>query len=133
MREIETMTITGIDHVGILSSTPEKVVEFYEKFLDFKVSSKRELSKQHLVVFDLVSDQERIEVIQPTSSDFRMGSGIKHVAFKSDDIEEDFRLMKEKGADLLHKQVQHSEEGRFFFMKSPSGEFVEIIQSDSPD
>jgi glyoxylase I family protein len=125
------MTISGIDHIGVLTTTPEPVIEFYRKNLGFKLLSKREMSKQHLVVFDLESENKRIEVIQPTAPDFRMGSGVKHIAFQSDNIEEDFRLMKENGAELMNKSIQQGDDARFFFLKSPSGEFVEIIQRKS--
>ena len=126
--KVEAIAIQKLDHVSILAHKPESVVEFYEEFLGFKLVSKREVEKMHMNIYDLKARDEHIEIIQPTSQDIRMSDGIKHVAFLSDNIREDFESFKEKGAKLLHKEVQKQENVSFFFARSPSGEFVEIIQ-----
>jgi catechol 2,3-dioxygenase-like lactoylglutathione lyase family enzyme len=122
------MAVLRVDHIGIVTTNPEPVVEFYEKHLGFKLQSKRELPEKGLVIFDLEAKGEKIEILKPVSLDIRMGSGVKHIAFESDNIEEDFRILKEEGAEIMHKTVQHHDNVRFFFIKSPSGEFVEFIQ-----
>ena len=50
------------------------------------------------------------------------------MAFRSDDVDADFTRLKEEGARLLHDGVQRSETCDFFFLQSPGGEWVEILQ-----
>jgi glyoxylase I family protein len=123
------MAIVKIDHVSILSKEPEDLMKFYGELLGFHLDSTREVPAFKMNVFNLKARGDYIEVIQPTPpGESKTPDGIKHVAFLSDDIEADFARMKEKGAALVHDKVQKFETNLFFFMKSPSGEFVEIIQ-----
>lgn len=123
------MAVKKIDHISILSKNSETSVEFYVKLLGCKIKSKQEIKNMHMIVIMLESPQgELIEIIEPTAADIRMSGGLKHIAFQCDNIEEEFNRFKEQGASMLHNEIQHHENKSFFFAKSPSGEFVEIIQ-----
>ncbi len=121
------MSIKRLDHVSILVREPEKVLEFYEKFLGFELISRREVPEMGMNIFNLKARGDFIEIIQPKDAG-KMPDGIKHIAFLSDNIEGDFRFFKENGAVMLYQEVQKLENIAFFFVKSPSGELVEIIQ-----
>ena len=120
--------IRKIDHVSITTQKPEKAIEFYSNFLGFKLISTEEIEAMGMRISMLEAGDDRIEIISPIGKGNSMGEGIKHVAFLSDNVEEDLEKFREKGATLLHKEVQRHESVSFFFAKSPSGEYVEVIQ-----
>lgn len=122
------MAIKKIDHVSILSNRLAETVEFYKKYMGYDEESSLSVPAMHMRIIMLKKDGERIEIIEPTGRDIRMADGIKHIAFLSDNIEEDFNFFRESGAVMLHQEIQKHENMRFFFVKSPSGEFAEIIQ-----
>ncbi|MCD4785763.1 MAG: VOC family protein [Candidatus Eremiobacteraeota bacterium] len=122
------MAITKMDHVAILAKDSGKTVDFYREFLGFKETFRQEIKLMHIVIILLERDGDKIEVIEPTGNDIMMNDGLKHIAFLSDDIDSDFESFQKKGAKLLHKEVQRHEKVAFFFARSPSGEFVEVIQ-----
>jgi len=121
------MAIKRLDHVSILAKDPQPVIAFYQDFLGFELMDHREIPGLHMTIFDLRSRHDFVEVIQPTG-DTKQPDGIKHVAFLSDDIGADFDAFRKKGANLLHNEVQRYGDTAFFFVKAPTGEFVEIIQ-----
>lgn len=121
------MSIKKLDHISIMAKNPQEVMEFYKNFFNLELISRRELSAMCMNIYLLKGMGEIIEIIEPTKEN-KMEDGLKHIAFFSDNIEEDFNIFKEKGATLIHKEVQHTENLSFFFVKSPSGELVEIIQ-----
>jgi lactoylglutathione lyase len=122
------LAIKKIDHIGLLIKNPEPAIEFYKNVLNFEVSSEKSLHNMHVNVYDLKTQDDYIEIIQPTSNEIMMSNGIKHIAFLSDDIEADYESIKNSGVELLHKEIQRHKDVSFFFMKSPGGEFIEIIQ-----
>ncbi|HPZ08666.1 MAG TPA: VOC family protein [Candidatus Eremiobacteraeota bacterium] len=119
--------IKRLDHISILAKEPEKVIDFYKNFLGFEVISKKEVPSMNMNIFLLKGRDEIIEILQPTK-ETKMEDGLKHMAFLSDNIDEDFKFFKEHSAILIHKEVQHMEKLKFFFVKGPAGELVEIIQ-----
>jgi catechol 2,3-dioxygenase-like lactoylglutathione lyase family enzyme len=121
------MAITKLDHISILAKNPDPVIDFYGKFLSFTQKFKKEIPLMHMNIIMLESNGTFLEIIQPTGSDIKMTDGLKHIAFLSDNIEADFLFFKENGANLLHTEIQKSDNLSFFFAKSPSGEFVEVI------
>jgi len=121
------MTLTRLDHVSILPHDPEPVVAFYGDVLGFEIVNRRTIDAMHMTIFDLKMGDDFIEVIQPHGA-ATMADGIKHIAFRSDDIETDFTALRERGAQMVHKSVQHFEGISFFFIHTPTGDFVEIIQ-----
>jgi len=120
------MSVKKLDHISIMAKNPQEVMEFYKNFFNFELISKRELPDMGMNLYLIKGMEEIIEIIEPTKEN-KMEDGLKHIAFFSDNIEEDFNLFKEKGAKLIHKEVQHTENLSFFFVKSPSGELVELI------
>jgi len=122
------MAITKMDHVSILAKNSEKTADFYKEILGFREKSRVEIKMMHMRIIMLEARGDKIEIIEPLGSDIKMSDGLKHIAFESDDIEADFRHFKEKGAIMLHKEIQKHEDLGLFFAKSPSGEFIEVIQ-----
>lgn len=126
------MAIHGIDHVSVLANDPEPMVQFYERQLGFALTLVREIPEMGMKIFDLRKGHDYVEVIQPLNRPNAPADGLKHVAFLSDAIDEDFASMKRSGAALLHEAVQHHEQTSFFFMRAPAGHLVEIVQYGAP-
>lgn len=120
------MAILKIDHVNILSANAQETADYYVENLGFTQADKRETPD--MIIVDLKKGPDFIEVIQSVGQQPSKNGGFKHLAFLSDDIEGDYQAFKAKGARLLHDQVQHSGPRAFFFMCSPSGEWLEVIQ-----
>jgi len=122
------MSIVRLDHVSLLANNPEPVVDFYRRLLGFELIRSREFPEMGMVIFDLKTRNEYLEVIQPTGSSPKSTDGIKHLAFLSDDIDEDFSRFKGEGVSLIHTEVQRHGDVAFFFLRGSAGEYVEIIQ-----
>lgn len=120
------MAILDLDHVSILAADPQAVADFYQRFLGFAEVSRREVPG--MLILDLVKGRDHVEVIQPTDGREVRAGGLKHVAFRSDDVRADFARFREEGAQMLHEEVQRSTMCDYFFMRSPGGEWVEILQ-----
>jgi catechol 2,3-dioxygenase-like lactoylglutathione lyase family enzyme len=122
------MSIKKLDHVSLFINNPDPVLEFYRDILGFSLASKREIESMNMVVYDLRNNGDYVEIIQQMHGDSKHGDGIKHIAFLSDNIEEDFEEFINKGVHMLHNDVQVFGNASFFFVKSPGGELIEIIQ-----
>jgi catechol 2,3-dioxygenase-like lactoylglutathione lyase family enzyme len=126
-----SLAILSLDHVSILSASPQHVADFYRDFLGFDEARIREAPG--LRIFDLFKGSDHIEILQTTDGRDPGSGGLKHVAFRSDDIQADFERFRAQGARMLHQEVQHSEGCDFFFVRSPGGEWVEILQYHKED
>ena len=122
------MALSKLDHVSVLAKNSQKTVDFYKELFGFEELFRKEVELMHMKIVYLGKGEDHIEIIEPTGKDIKMNDGLKHLAFISDDIEADFKDFKEKGVVMLHNEVQKHENLAFFFVKSPSGEFVEVIQ-----
>ena len=122
------MAITKFDHVSIYTRNPNREIEFYRDFFGYELESNHEIPEMNIHVYHLKNKEEHVELISPLNGEIFTQDGIKHIAYKSDDIEADFRLFKEKGADIIHERVQRHKHSSLFFIRSPGGIFIEIIQ-----
>lgn len=122
------MALHNIDHISILAKNSQKTVEFYKEIFGFIELFREDVELMHMKIIFLGKGTDRIEIIEPTGGDIKMSDGLKHIAILSDDIDADYKELEAKGVMMLHKEVQRHEDLAFFFMKSPSGEFVEVIQ-----
>ncbi|MBI4675965.1 MAG: VOC family protein [Elusimicrobia bacterium] len=122
------MAIKDIDHVGILVGDPAPAEEFYVGLLGFEVESDETIPPMGMRVVMLKKGRDRVELIQRLAPDPKASPGLKHLAFSSDDLEGDLRSLAQRGAKLLHQEVRRHGPVSFFFLRSPSGELVELIQ-----
>lgn len=122
------MALHKIDHISILAKNSQKTVDFYKEIFGFIELFREDVELMHMKIIFLGKGDDRIEIIEPTGGDIKMNDGLKHIAILSDDIEADYKALEAKGVMMLHKEVQRHEDLAFFFIKSPSGEFVEVIQ-----
>lgn len=122
------MAITGIDHIGILSDKVDDTAGFYTRIME---SLQRQTTETQPFCADstvLISGDSALEIMKVPGGEIRIKTGLKHIAFSSNDIEEDFQKCLSLKLSLIHREIQQGNGYRFFFLRSPSGEFVEIVE-----
>ncbi|MFA5138178.1 MAG: VOC family protein [Elusimicrobiota bacterium] len=121
------MSIKRLDHVSLLAKDPGPVLDFYRSRLGFELERKREFPEMKMAIYDLKARGESVELIVPLGES-KQTEGLKHIAFLSDAIDEDFAAFKAGGASLVHDSVQRHGGCSFFFVKAPGGHLVEVIE-----
>lgn len=138
--------IQKIDHLGIAVRSLDEAVQYYEQALGLKCSGKEEVPSQKVKIAFFQVGAVRLELLEPTSSDSTVaqflekhGEGVHHVAFSTDNINEQLSKAKNAGCRLIHEIPIQGAGGRqaaFLHPKSTHGvltEFcsVEIEQKDN--
>ncbi len=118
--------IIGIDHVGLQAEDGAALAKFYMDSLGYTSLKEREVPGMR--IFDLYRGDEHLEILQNLNDEVKSRPGWKHVAYRSDDIEAEYAKFKEQGLTLLQEAPQDSEQYRFFFVRSPGGEWFEVVQ-----
>jgi catechol 2,3-dioxygenase-like lactoylglutathione lyase family enzyme len=121
------MAIKRLDHVSLLTKDPGPVLDFYRGRLGFELGRKREFPELKMAIYDLKARGEFLELIVPLGESAQT-EGLKHIAFLSDSIDEDFAAFKAGGASLVYDSVQRHGDCAFFFVKAPGGHLVEVIE-----
>lgn len=118
--------IGGIDHVNLVVDDLEKMVAFYERFLDLKVSKRVTIGGDWVeqvvglpdplaeVVYLDAAQGPRIELIRylrpqrprPSGIDQPHAPGIRHVAFRVEHIDECVRRLEESGIRFFSEVQQ---------------------------
>ncbi len=100
--------IKGIHHIAYITEDLGKMTEFFEKILGFELVKKMYYEPWKLDIVLFKSGAQYIEVIKPLepgSPPYRFlkkrGEGLYHVAFLSDNIEEDMDTFRRKGVKFL--------------------------------
>ncbi len=122
------MALKKIDHINILTRFASPTLNFYQKFLGFEVTERKTQGQPSVKSYMLEKDEQKIEIFEQISPDINLKTGIKHLAFESGNIEEDFKKFKEKGASILKNKIHKAPGKKFFFVKTPHGDFVEVVQ-----
>lgn len=127
------MTVRKIEHVGIMVSSIEQSIAFYEQVIGLR----------HLETTGHVDDQIRlaflafpghketeIELIQGYSDNLPSEGQVHHVAFAVDNVEAEFNRITGLKLDGLDQAITTLPNGsRYFFFSGPDGERLEFFQS----
>ena len=129
--------IKKINHIGIVVSDIEGALNFWQDALGLKLDHVDEVQSQKSLVAFLPTGGSEIELVKPTSDDSGVakflrehGSGMHHLCFEVDDIEEMLSDLKGKGVRLIN-ETPIEMEGRkaaFIHPKSANGVLVELYQ-----
>ncbi|MFP4499085.1 MAG: VOC family protein [Vulcanimicrobiota bacterium] len=122
------MALKKMDHVSVFTRKPQEETDFYQSFFNFKIVYSHISDQLGIKVIHLKNEINHLEIITPVSPQILTIDGIKHLAFESDDIQEDFENFRSKGVEMLHDKVQYHEKSALFFIRTPGGEILEIIQ-----
>jgi methylmalonyl-CoA epimerase len=130
--------IKKIEHLGIAVRSIKTARKFYEDVLGLVCEKEEEVVSQKVrTAFFKVGDMH-IELLEPTSKDSpisvyldKKGEGIHHIAYLTDDIEEQLQRAKDNGCDLIHETPIEGAGGKqvaFLHPKSTFGVLTEFCK-----
>ncbi len=102
--------LTKIDHIGIAVNSIEEAVPFYENALGLKCEHIEEVPSQKVKTAFFALGEVHIELLEPTSPDSPIakflenkGPGVHHIAYQSDDIQQQLGQATEAGCKLINE------------------------------
>jgi methylmalonyl-CoA epimerase len=130
------MKIIGIDHIGVAIKDIKKGLEFYEGYLNLKISEPIDVPTQKVRVAFMQIGNTKLELIQPSGEDSpvhkfiqKKGEGIHHICFLVDNIEEALIQLKEKEVKLIDQKPRIGATGKkiaFLHPEKSSGVLIEL-------
>ncbi len=130
--------INKIDHIGIAVDSLEAAIEFYEKTLGLKCVGREEIVDQKVKTAFFHVGEVHIELLEPTSQDSpvakyleKKGPGVHHIAYGTDDVQEQLDQAESKGCKLIDKEPRDGAGGKeiaFLHPKSTLGVLTEFCQ-----
>lgn len=103
--------IQQIDHLGIAVRNLEESTRYYEQALGLKCEGVEEVASQKVRTAFFDVGGVHLELLEPTAEDSpvakfieKNGEGIHHIAFRTDDIEEQLGRAGGAGVRLIHEE-----------------------------
>lgn len=130
--------ITQISHLGIAVKNLQTAKELYQKLFQTQPSEEEIVEEQKVRVVKFIVGNSTIELLEATSPESpiarfieKRGEGIHHIAYESDNIEDELNRLKKEGLDLIHKEPRIGADNMkiaFVNPKSVGGVLTEICQ-----
>ena len=130
--------ITGVNHIGIAVENLEDVKKVYNEVLKNSKIHEETIEEQKSKVLSYIVGETHIEFLEPTSADSpiakfieKKGQGIHHIAFTTDDINNDMQNLKDKNfrfIDEIPRNGMNNTKIAFLHPKSTSSVLVELCQ-----
>ena len=125
------MLFDSIDHIAIISSDYQKAKDFYVDKLNFKV--KREVERKDrddfIITFEAPNGIEIelfIEKNPPRRVTRPEAAGLRHLAFRVQDIEESVEKLNKKGIETEEIRIDPQNGKRMTFFMDPDGLPLEL-------
>ncbi len=125
-----------IDHLGIAVKSLDEMMNFYQNVLGLECHGQEEVESQKVKTAFFEVGDTHIELLEPTSEDSpvakflaKNGEGIHHVAYATDNIEEQLKKAKDNGCRLIHETPIEGAGGKmvaFLHPKSTHGVLTEF-------
>ncbi len=124
--------ITGVEHIAVFAKDTKALAEWYVRVFGFKIV----FDNGEGLYFVAAPDKTMIEICKaqtditkPATTD----SGIRHIAFTSDNIDEDARrLVEDEGVEVV-SPLKKSDAGiGSFFFRDIEGNIMHLIQRTNP-
>jgi len=129
-----------IDHIGIAVRSIDQAKPFFEKVLGLPCEGEEVVESQKVKTAFFAVGEVHIELLEPTSDDSPIakflenkGEGIHHIAYKTDDIENQLDQAKESGCRLIHEKPITGAGGKqvaFLHPKSTYGVLMEFCSKN---
>ncbi|MFN6558775.1 MAG: VOC family protein [Nostoc sp. ChiSLP01] len=128
------MKTTGIHHVAIICSDYDRSKKFYVETLGFAVIAETFRAERNSYKLDLqVGENAQIELFSFPNPPKRISSpeacGLRHLAFKVDDIEETVNYLKSQGVATENIRIDELTGKKFTFFKDPDNLPLEIYEN----
>ncbi len=131
--------IQQINHIGIAVRSLEERIPFYRDVLGLKYLGTEEVEAQKVRVAMFRVGEVKIELLEPTEESSpiagfleKRGEGIHHIAFQSDNLENQLSDLKNKGIRLIDEHPREGAHGAkiaFIHPKSSGKVLTELCQS----
>lgn len=132
------MNARKIDHLGVAVQSLEEAIPFYRDNLGMTFQGTEEVAEQKVRVAFLQIGESKIELLEPTAEDSpiakfleKNGSGIHHIAYEVENIEEALADLEAKGTRLIDSTPRNGAHGAriaFIHPKSTGGILTELCQ-----
>ncbi|MBN3887586.1 MAG: VOC family protein [Nostoc sp.] len=127
------MKITDIHHIAIICSDYERSKTFYVEILGFSIIQETFRAERNSYKLDLrVGENAQIELFSfpnpPERPSKPESCGLRHLAFKVDDVEETVFYLKSKGLEVENIRVDEITGKKFTFFKDPDNLPLEIYE-----
>jgi methylmalonyl-CoA/ethylmalonyl-CoA epimerase len=130
--------ITQINHIGIAVNSLDEQIKFYRDILKLEFEGFEEVPDQMVRIAMFRISEIRIELLEPTSPDSpiarfleKKGEGIHHIAYETDQIEDEISGLKEAGIQMIDDNPRsgaHNTQIAFIHPKSSGKVLMEICQ-----
>ena len=131
--------IEKINHIGIAVKSLDKHIPFYVDILGLELMGKEEVEDQKVKVAMIKVGNIKIELLEPTVENSpiakfieKRGEGIHHIAYHTDDIENEIENLKNNDIRMIDKQPREGAHGTkiaFIHPKSSGRVLTEICES----
>lgn len=130
------MNISGIHHVAIICSNYEKSKHFYTKVLGLSIIEETYREERDSYKLDLqLPDGTQIELFSfpdaPVRPSYPEAQGLRHLAFKVEDVEESSASLERKGIEVEPIRVDSLTGKKFTFFMDPDGLPLELYEVES--
>ena len=127
------MKITAIHHVAILTDDYERSKAFYTEILGFKIMAETYREERKSYKLDLaINGQYQLELFSfpafKERASFPEQKGLRHLAFKVDNIEESVSELIAKGVDVQCIRTDELTNKKFCFFYDPNGQPLELYE-----
>lgn len=132
--------IKGVNHLGIATKDLKAVTELYGKLLPDAPIHQAEIADQKVKVSSFAVGETHLEFLEPTTADSPIAkflenrdTGIHHIAFSTDNIDEELVRLKEGGFRLIDEKPRTGFGGlkiAFLHPKATGGLLLELCQEN---
>lgn len=127
------MKTTGIHHIAIICSDYDRSKRFYVEVLGFSIIQETFRAERNSYKLDLqVGKNAQIELFSfpnpPERASKPEACGLRHIAFKVEDVEQTAFYLKSKGLEVENIRVDEITGKKFTFFKDPDNLPLEIYE-----
>lgn len=122
----------SIHHVAIIASNYEVSKHFYVEILGLEVIRENYRSDRDSYKLDLRLGESEIELFSfpnsPMRPSYPEACGLRHLCFKTEDIEASVKYLNEKGIKTQEIRIDEYTNHRFVFFEDPDGLPLELYE-----
>ncbi len=132
------MKVLKIDHLGIAVNSVDDSKKFWSDILGLDFNGSETVAEQKVTTAFFPVGESEVELLESTASDGpiaryieKKGTGIQHIAFRVENIEEALSELKEKGVKLIDQTPRIGAGGAkiaFLHPKATGGVLVELCE-----
>jgi lactoylglutathione lyase len=119
-------------YVGIRVTNVQKSIDFYTKLLGMKIASrgKNEQTKGEYIAMQseeggFILELNYYEKDSPFNTEYTVGEGLDHLAFKVDDLDKALEEARKAGYRVILEMKANG--GRWAYIEDPDGIWIELF------